>query len=398
MAITTLVRGVLGITVGLAVIYISFIAILTIPYFQDHVIYLHRIKLTWGQDTNQPERWGFLRNQVTPFSLRTPDGESLHAWHVLPLGLYHRHETELCQEPSGLVTDITSRHSFKLLHDDPKALLVLYLHGAAGTLGSGYRPPSYKAISSLHPSRIHILAIDYRGFGDYSTGWPSESGLLTDALTAFTWATQIAGIPSSRIVIFSQSIGTAVALSLADHLVTQEPPTYFAGLVLVAPFTDVEKLTATYRIAGTIPLLSPVARYPSLLRYFNTFIHDKWDSNARIISLIRHYIESESPKYHIEVIHAEDDYDIAYTHSEELFAHALSAANLEELYNEGISKSFIHKAVQIRDLGNGGRVVSAWNRKGIVRLQVLKWGFHDRIMGFGVVGMAVGRAFGLEET
>ncbi len=37
-------------------------------------------------------------------------------------------------------------------------------------------------------------------------------------------------------------------------------------------FADVELLTATYRLAGTIPILGPVACFPGLLAYLNTFI------------------------------------------------------------------------------------------------------------------------------
>lgn len=117
--------------------YCAFLGILTVPYFQNHIIYLNSLTQTWGQDVNFPEQWGFLRNQVVPFELATPDGEILHAWHILPLGLYQQHEEMLVQEPAGLARDITERLSFKMLRDDPESLLVLYFHGAGGTLASG---------------------------------------------------------------------------------------------------------------------------------------------------------------------------------------------------------------------------------------------------------------------
>jgi len=93
--------------------------------------------LTWFQDVNVHEHWGILRNQVTPFQLKTPDGETLHAWHVLPLEIYRKNEKALRNEPAGLCHDIEDRLGFKLLRDDPGAQLVIYMHGAAGTLGSG---------------------------------------------------------------------------------------------------------------------------------------------------------------------------------------------------------------------------------------------------------------------
>jgi hypothetical protein len=85
-------------------------------------------------------------------------------------------------------------------------------------------------------------------------------------------------------------------------------PYFLAGHVLVAPSVDVERLTATYRLVGTVPLLSPLARYSRLLKYLSTFIVDKWDSKARLASLIKTYGETSSNlTYDITIIHAEDD-------------------------------------------------------------------------------------------
>jgi abhydrolase domain-containing protein 12 len=328
----TVLKPVFGTIAGIAGLYIAFISLLTIPIFQDHVVYLHRVTFTWFQDVNVPEQWGFLRNQVTPFHLKTPDGETLHAWHVLPLETYRLHQQELRDESTGLCPDITERISFKLLKDDPKARLVLYLHGAAGTLGSGWRPQSYRAISAA-ASNVHIIAIDYRGFGT-STGWPSEAGLLTDALTLTQFAMETAGVPSEQIVIFAQSLGTGVAISLSHHLALQSPPTLFSGIVLVAPFANVELLTETYRVAGTIPLLSPVAFFPKLLALLNRFIVSKWPSKDKIAAMIRHLDEvklvDRENKYDISIIHAEDDYDIPWIHSDILFWHAANATRSSE--------------------------------------------------------------------
>lgn len=65
-------------------------------------------------------------NQVTPFSLATVDGETLYAWHILPLPLYSQHESDLSAPSSGFNPHIESSLNFKLLRDDPDARLVLY--------------------------------------------------------------------------------------------------------------------------------------------------------------------------------------------------------------------------------------------------------------------------------
>lgn len=233
------------------------------PTFQSHVVYLHAIQMTWFKDLNVPETFGFLKNQVTPFSIKTADREQLYAWHILPIELYRKNELSLVEEPIGFVSDITSRRAFQLLRDDPEARLILHMHGAGGTVGSGYRVPNYRALSAGNPSKIHVLTVDYRGFG-YSTGSPSEEKLILDARAIVDWALDVAGIPATRILIFGQSMGTAVSRALSEHYALQSPPVAFAGTVLVAPFVDVATLVSTYRIAGTIPILSPFARFPQL--------------------------------------------------------------------------------------------------------------------------------------
>lgn len=375
-------------------IYIAFLALLCVPSIQEHVIYLPRVTLTWFQDVNMPEQWGFLRNQVTPFHLETPDGETLHAWHVLPLETYRTHREALRSEPAGLCRDIKESLGFKLLKEDPKAQLVIYFHGAAGTLGSGWRPQSYRAISAA-ASNVHILAIDYRGFGT-STGWPSEAGMLTDALTLAHFAMDTAGIPPERIVIFAQSLGTAVAISLSHHLALQSPPTLFAGMVLVAPFADAELLTETYRIAGTIPLLSPVAYFPKALAFFHKFLRSKWPSKDKLAAMIRHCeglkLTARRRKFDVTIIHAEDDYDIPWVHSDMVFWHAVNATR-----DGGASLSFeeleVEKEKRKVALGAGGWELEWLAKSGIVREEIVKHGLHDRIMSYPVVSLAIVRAF-----
>ena len=127
----TLFIGLSAIAVVGIALYLAFLIILATPVFQDHAIYLHRVTLTGSRDVNMPEQWGFLRNQVTPFQLTTPDGQTLHAWHIMPLDTYRNNETELNLEPTGLCHDIKERRGFKLLKNDPGSHMVIYLHGAS---------------------------------------------------------------------------------------------------------------------------------------------------------------------------------------------------------------------------------------------------------------------------
>ncbi|KAK6504988.1 hypothetical protein TWF481_006921 [Arthrobotrys musiformis] len=369
-------------------------------FFQGHAVYLHAIQTTWFKDLNVPEAFGFLHNQVTPFSIESSDGESLYAWHILPPELYRKHEERLLKEPVGFAQDVTSRLAFKLLREDPDAILVIHMHGATGTVGSGYRVPNYRVLSAGRPDKIHVLAFDYRGFG-YSTGSPSERGVLQDGIAAVNWAIKVAGIPHERILIFSHSLGTAVTSAVINHFVLESPSTNFAGVIFVAPFVDVPTLVATYRITGTIPMLGPFSspfvtsmyepipppRFPTFVRYLSTFIRDKWLTGDRIAEFVR-INEAAGRKYRLTFIHAQDDYDVPWTHTLTLFHRVVNATIPGGILFEDLR---FEKEVLQKDLGEAGTVVEWKTGNGVIREEILKYGLHDPIMGDSVVTQAVMR-------
>lgn len=54
---------------------------------------------------------------MTPFTITTPDGQTLYAWHVLPLDAYIRNAESLSaiERPQGPVEDFTKTLPFELL-------------------------------------------------------------------------------------------------------------------------------------------------------------------------------------------------------------------------------------------------------------------------------------------
>lgn len=68
----TVVEPVLCAVAASVGLYGLFIALLTIPYIQNQVIYLNSVTMTWGQDVNIPEQWGFLRKFVSLLSAFEP--------------------------------------------------------------------------------------------------------------------------------------------------------------------------------------------------------------------------------------------------------------------------------------------------------------------------------------
>lgn len=374
---------------SLAALYIGLLGLLTTSWFQSHVVYLHAIQMTWFKDLDTPEVFGFLRNQVTPFRIPSSDGGSLYAWHILPVGVYYKNEKQLAQTSSQAPKDHVSSLSFELLQNDPEALLVIHFHGAGGTVGSGYRCPNYRALSAGSPDKIHVLTFDYRGFGR-SSGWPSERGLIDDAISVVEWAMKEAKIPPSRILIYSQSLGTAVNMAVAEHYASQEKPTVFAGHILTAPFVDVATLVSTYSVAGTIPILGPLARFPTVFNYLKTFVQDKWSTKDRIAAYVKAN-EKNGKKYRVTILHAEDDYDIPWTHTPALFWHAVNASTKKGLTYEELEHQ---KKGSRTDFGPAGSVVEWKTNHGVLREEILKYGLHDVIMGNPIVTLAVMRMFG----
>ncbi|KAE8447817.1 hypothetical protein EG329_010046 [Mollisiaceae sp. DMI_Dod_QoI] len=226
------------------------------------------------------------------------------------------------------------------------------MHGAAGTVGSGHRVPNYRALSAGQPGKIHVLTLDYRRLG-HSSGTPTENGIILDALAVAEWAVNTAGIPSSRVLIFGQSLGTTVSIAISNQFAQQTPPVVFAGTVLVAPFVAVATLVSTYCVAGAIPISSPLAQFPLLFRSLQRFISDKGLSKDHIAQYVRTN-EGHGEKYRLTVIHAEDDYDVPWSHTTEIFWHAVNATLPTGISFDELEEN---KSESKTDLGAAGSVM-----------------------------------------
>jgi pimeloyl-ACP methyl ester carboxylesterase len=234
----------------------------------------------------------------------------------------------------------------------------------AGTVAQGWRTDSYRALSDGSTSNIHILAIDYRGFG-YSTGFPTEEGIITDGVAAVDWAMQVAKVPSDHIVIVGQSLGTAVTIGVVERFANRGID--FAGVVLIAGFTNMSNLLIEYAIAGYIPLLSPLRLYPKLQKFLISYVVDTWQSSTRLVNIVR-----LSKKFRLFIIHAKDDYEIPWAQSEGLFAAAANATT------DGGMDVALFKKMKARstvDMGNGA-FISTWkaSENKIIREEILACG------------------------
>ena len=91
-------------------------------------LYAHKINTLAWHNIDDAEQFGFARGQVTSFNISTPDGQTLYAWHVLPIDAYLRNEKTLREVDVHQVpvADLTQTLPFKLLTaSSPSARVVV---------------------------------------------------------------------------------------------------------------------------------------------------------------------------------------------------------------------------------------------------------------------------------
>jgi pimeloyl-ACP methyl ester carboxylesterase len=103
----------------------------------------------------------------------------------------------------------------------PGAPVVLYLHGNGGNLAT-----RSGRFGWFEAQGLGLLAVSWRGYGG-STGRPSEVGLQADAAAAWQALTAAqdttlpgrdAALPAAQVLLFGESLGTAVAVQLAGQV------------------------------------------------------------------------------------------------------------------------------------------------------------------------------------
>jgi len=88
---------------------------------------------------------------------------------------------------------------------------ILFFHGNAGNISN-----RLDKISLLNNIGLNLFIIDYRGYGR-SHGKPSEKGLYLDAKSAYDYLVSTRKARPEQIIIYGESLGTAVAVNLASE-------------------------------------------------------------------------------------------------------------------------------------------------------------------------------------
>ncbi len=137
-------------------------------------------------------------------------------------------------------------HALWLDHADPKAPVLLYLHGARRDVGS-----SAFRMRQMNELGFAVLAIDYRGFGQSSEELPSEAMVYEDAGAAWAWLAQHK--PQRERYIFGHSLGGAIAIHLATEVADAK------GLIVEGAFTSIPEVFQTLRW-GWLPVTALITQ------------------------------------------------------------------------------------------------------------------------------------------
>ena len=157
--------------------------------------------------------------------------------------------------------------------------VILYFHGNGGALR--YRVDRFR---KLIADGIGLVALEYRGYGG-SSGSPSEAGLIADSEAAYAFAA--AHYPAQHLVLWGESLGTAVAIALAA-----ERPV--GRVILEAPFTSAVAVAATHYWYMPVRLL----------------MRDQFRSDERIGKVTAPVL----------ILHGKQDAVVPYAMGEQLFA------------------------------------------------------------------------------
>ncbi|ELU01147.1 hypothetical protein CAPTEDRAFT_149451 [Capitella teleta] len=236
------------------------------PWIVKEVVFLN--KLRWPPSTNlsDPAQQGINHT----ISLWIPSEDLVGAWHTLPSKV----------KAPTLDTNFFAQ---SLSNGSP---IVLYLHGNAGTRAGWHRMQMYQILSG---AGFHVIAIDYRGFGD-SAGYPSEQGVCADAMAAFKWIRKHS--KKSPVYIWGHSLGSAVATKVARKISSQGLS--LSGVILEAPFNNIKSAVWEY------PLAKPFVMMP----WFSWVFLEALKANEIYFTTDEHIAAVTAP---VLILHAEDD-------------------------------------------------------------------------------------------
>ncbi|KAH9397590.1 Protein abhd12b [Tyrophagus putrescentiae] len=267
---------------------------------------------------------GTVFMNIVNFSLRTPEGAGLRCTRNWLLHLKVPFRNNVINNNNNNNNKETQSIHLGVWHNlHPKLndgrLVVLYTHGMGGTRSSAHRVALYKLLSNK--LNAHVLAFDYRGFGDSGPDpeGPRAEGLAQDTEALYRWLVEVEQVHPNKVLLWGHSMGTAVAIRFLSNLSSKAVETGSTSEHLPPPLATVLEAPFT-SLREAIPVF-PLAKIFSLLPHFNACFLEPLVGN--------HHLNFDSSVLMSRVstpllfFHAEDDRIVPYSLGRKLYNIAL---------------------------------------------------------------------------
>ncbi|XP_077093387.1 lysophosphatidylserine lipase ABHD12-like isoform X1 [Siphateles boraxobius] len=190
--------------------------------------------------------------------------------------------------------------------------IFIYLHGNEGNRSAPHRIGIANVLSAVG---YHVLALDYRGFGD-STGEPTEAGLSTDALFLYHWVKARSG--NSLVCVWGHSLGSGVTTNTVVKLL--EEGKQFDGIILEGAFL-------TGEVAPNQLFEHAFSWFYWKFPYIQFFLFNPLKNNIVVFPTNKNLQKIRTP---IMILHAEDDHLVPFASAQEIYRIAKKAQNSDE--------------------------------------------------------------------
>ncbi|KAI4471528.1 alpha/beta hydrolase domain-containing protein [Holotrichia oblita] len=213
-----------------------------------------------------------LRNfYVTVTDYNTNKRLSLGVWHLLPWEIIDKNEN-----------NITNIDFDEVLANSTYPVL-LHFHGTGETRRDGFM--MFVTLRLF----FHVIAFDYRGYGDSSDGVMTETAVVEDCKQVYKW---LRSKTNAKIYVWGRSLGASLGLRTAAELSQQGIVP--AGVVVESAFTTMRE---------EIPV-HPFGQIYKWLPWLEATILRPLEESGFFFNNSKHIVEVPTP---VMMFHAEDD-------------------------------------------------------------------------------------------
>nr|CAI5846570.1 unnamed protein product [Callosobruchus analis] len=310
----------------LTLIFIVIFVIFPLSYkysykLQSSAVFLNFLHVPSDANYKNPSSYGLYGSRN--FYVTHDGGVKLGVWHILPENHtypdYDSNEERYFEEALANGQDV-----------------IIYHHGNAGTRLTAHRVELY-AILRKH---FHVIAFDYRSYGDSSNVVPSEDKVVNDSMFIYEW---VQNRTKGNVFVWGHSLGTSIALHSMALL--QEKGITPAGIILESPFNNMRDEISEF----------PLARLFKNLPWFSYTVIDPMQENGFLFQSDKHICKVDAP---IIILHAEDDHVVPFKLGRKLYQEGIECRKEDQgplLFRafdgkHGYDHKFICRAPELHDI------------------------------------------------